>query len=510
MSVWNLIRRALLESNEKEQLLSYIGRKYGEYDAEELRPQLDKLWNPQQLPTVAQHLTMQFADPQIGEIMRKAMKSMGIDSSGNAVAKRGRGRPPGSGTGQTSKAPPPEPERRFVDPDQAKAAAAKAAEVGASRPDRAGTAFAPPPKTGKEYVPGEKPQHQFGGVLGTSPGHTKHPQQQPSQEKLPSQMGRQLEPLKAKEKELARQVAGLGADPSQKVAADRAKGELAKVQQQIARLSNAGSSGVEDAQKRVDYLNQTYPDSLPGDKLAKQLGVPTTRERTRKVVSTDPKTGETKEKLVVQIWDPEKVFRHLNKGGSSEKGTLAIPPELEPGKFDVPGGPELPVHATGKRQKGDAPATGGGGVQKPMMKAPKGLDQAGLQQLSNLRTQYSAAKKANDAEKMAALKGEIDKIMSSGNEVIDVVRPGVRVGQRWKPHGVSAKVKTSRPDQATGNYIRGTRFTNPAEEGDELVWNGTDWVSPDAMGAKEGVVREGLVWDGGEWVLPSVWVTRRK
>ncbi len=509
--IWNRITRALLEGNEKEQLLSYITRKYGEYDAEELRPQLDKLWNPQQLPAVARHLQMQWADPQVGEIMRKAMASMGIDSSGNPSVKRGRGRPPGSGSGagQKSKEPPP-PEKKYVDPDQAKATAAKAAEVGASRPDRASGAGSDPfswvkdPRQAPAPADSGATGHQFGGVRGTSPGHTRPPQVQPSQDKIPSKMGRELEPLKAKEKELSRQVAGLSADPSQKMAAERAKGELAKVQQQIARISQAGSSGVEDAQKRVDYLNQTYPDSLPGDKIAKQLGVPTTRERTRKVIGPDGN-----EKKVVQIWNADKVFNYLNRGGSSEKGTLAISPELKPGKFDLPGGPELPVEPTGKRQKGDAPKAVAG-VQKPMMKAPKGLDDAGKLQLSQLRGEFSKAKKSNDAEKMADLKGQIDKIMASSNEIEDVVRPGTRVGQRWKPHGVSQKVKTTRADQATGNFQYGSRFTNPAEEGGELVWNGKDWVTDGAMGAKEGTVHEGRVWTGLGWVRPSIWVTRRR
>lgn len=63
------------------------------------------------------------------------------------------------------------------------------------------------------------------------------------------------------------------------------------------------------------------------------------------------------------------------------------------------------------------------------------------------------------------------------------VRPGDFVGQRWKPHGMSQKVSTARPDQATGNFAHGSRYTNPKDEGQEVVWNGEDWVLPSVYAA---------------------------
>jgi hypothetical protein len=63
------------------------------------------------------------------------------------------------------------------------------------------------------------------------------------------------------------------------------------------------------------------------------------------------------------------------------------------------------------------------------------------------------------------------------------VRPGDFVGQRWKPHGISKKVATARPDAATGNFQRGSRLTNPSQEGQEMVWDGSDWVLPSVYAA---------------------------
>jgi hypothetical protein len=60
-----------------------------------------------------------------------------------------------------------------------------------------------------------------------------------------------------------------------------------------------------------------------------------------------------------------------------------------------------------------------------------------------------------------------------------VVRPGDFAWQRWQPAGVSRKVQTARPDQATGNTVRGSRYTNPAGEGEPMFWDpeARDWIS---------------------------------
>jgi hypothetical protein len=489
-ATWNTLRQALTEAAGKEQLINYISRVYGENEADELGPYLDSVWNPQQLPQVARELGNHYGDPQVGEILRKAMAAMGVNSQGEPAVKRGRGRPPGTGKNQIAQAGGTQPAPKKGSAPLPQQPGPEQPWIGATRPDRSGAPTPEVPKHGKAYVPGEKPQHDVKG-----PGQWQSlSSDQPSQQQRPSTMNKELEPLRSRERQLQKQVAGLKAQPGQKMAADKLELELNKVQQQIARITKAGSSSIEDAQKRVDALNSEYPSTRPGDAIARQLGVPSTKDRTRKVKYRDPQTGEEKEKLVVQIWNADKVFKFMDQ--ASQGGSLKTPSELPPGVYDqVPGmqgsDPEKqgPWQGSGTNLPIRQDSPGGRAanqVHKPMMKAPKGLDATGLQQLSQLRQQFASAKKANDADGMARAKAEIDKVMAAGGEVVDTVRPGTAIGQRWRPSGVGVKTKTSRPDQATGNYIRGTRFTNPAEEGQEVVWDGTDWVLPSVFASSKG------------------------
>ncbi len=464
--IWNRIHRALHEASEKEQLLAYVTRAYGEHAADELAPELEKMWNPQGLKALSQQLTGAFSDPKIEDLLKRAMEKAGVDVGGRqgpstsvvkrgkdgqstpaasiepVVGKRGRGRPPGS----SSKAAPP---TQYKDPAQAKADAEKAAATAAMRPDRAGTQANIPNRPQKTVVPGERPVHDVGTAgqsPGSMPGHTRPVQKQTSQEIQPSTLHKNLDPLKAREKELAHRIQGLQIDPKKNaIEINKLVQQHGDVKQKIDRLTNVGQSGVEDMQKRVDYLTLTYPDSTQGDDLARKLGVPTTKQRSRKVkdpttgeAQIDPKTG--KPKLIQQIWSAEKVAKFMNQE-----------PDLAPGTYDgAPVAGAKPDKAgpwqTGDKLPGPTDKPGydrsPSPIRKPMMKDPKTGEQS--------------------------------------------MRPGQFPGQRWKPSGVSQKVAQARADQATGNFKYGSRYTNPAEEGQEVVWDGADWVLPSQWAAKKG------------------------
>lgn len=63
---------------------------------------------------------------------------------------------------------------------------------------------------------------------------------------------------------------------------------------------------------------------------------------------------------------------------------------------------------------------------------------------------------------------------------------GTFIGQTWRPAGQSDVSKTSRPDSATGNFAYGTRETDPKNAGQEMVWDGEDWILPSKFAAKFG------------------------
>lgn len=459
---WNLIRRALIEASEKDALLAHIKSVYGDKEHDALAPFLDSMWDSGQLKDVARVLTKRYSgDKNVDDILGKALQKSGQADDGApqgptasvmkrnsgdgsktplatvepTVGKRGRGRPPGS-KNKANQGPGPS---KFADPEQVKAQQAATAATAGMRPDRAKTTMNMPGRPQVAAVPGERPTHDVGTAgqsPGSMPGHTRPPQVQTSQEVVPSTTGKDLESLRARQKDLKRQVAGLtgqkDSNPGDK-SIDRKlvtiSTQLQDVEQQIARVSSAGKSGIEDSQKRVDYITQTY-GAAQGDALAAKLGVPSTKQRTRKVRDQetgqpvkDPKTGE--DKTVVQVWNAEKVAKFQNKE-----------PELPVGAYDLPGKPSMPGPEAGAERGPKAP------LRKPMRKNPE----------------------------------------TGASEM----RPGDFAGQRWKPSGVSQKKVQHRADQATGNFAQASRFTNPAEEGQEVVWDGSDWILPSQYAAKKG------------------------
>ena len=58
-------------------------------------------------------------------------------------------------------------------------------------------------------------------------------------------------------------------------------------------------------------------------------------------------------------------------------------------------------------------------------------------------------------------------------------------GQVWSPAGVSQKKTDASPDALTGNFTHRSRFTNPRDEGQKVVWNSADrkWQLPSVYAA---------------------------
>lgn len=461
-STWNLIERALNEASGKDSLLAYIRLAHGDNEADNLAPFLDSMWNSKDLPTLAKHLIGRYSDSKVNAIFDKAFAGFGITgkepSSKPAVMNRTTGK-----SLATSKPPKAKKKDAETDssaplyrtPDQAAAQKAATDATAASRPDRMGSKGNVPSRPMVQMKPGEKPVHDVGqSVRGTSPGHTKQPIDQPSVVMQPSKLAAELKPLEDRALQLKKMITvDLQHDPTKKAQLAKAKKDLEVLQQQINTVKHTGQSGVEDAQRDVDKNWKKFGATAPhiSNDLALRLGVPTTKQRTRKTI--DPETGE--EKLQVQIWDQEKVYRFMNKGGTSQSGNLRIKPELEPGTYDpTPAahpikpnamqGQALPVTDVGK---------GKAATQKPMMKAPKGMDKAGLATLSKLKFQLKKMQTdGTDQEGMNNVARQIDQMMKSGGEIVDVVRPGTRDGMRWR----------------------------------NSVWDGNDWVLDSVAAAQAG------------------------
>lgn len=518
-SIWNLLSRALSESSDKDTLISYIRRTYGDNEADEIEPALDKMWNPEGLRKLNAHMTGYFSDSTISSILSKAMdreklstpsapqtktavgrRSKGSDDiedlavSEPVVGNRGRGRPPGSTTKPGTKSTAPA-DSRYVDPDQLKHQQARAADVAAMRPDRAGT---------KANVPTAQPKgtgHQFGGVRGTSQGHTRPPQDQDSlvgvkgqtvgdrlaqlqakldaqpthkyalrdqeridalskmdpdellagTEAIPSTLNQRVGPLRAKEDELTKKFNILSVDPKKNaVELDKVARELEKAKQGVAALTSTGQSGYSDLQKYVDGQTAEYGRER-GEAEAKRLGVPTTRERTVLVrdkdtgkAKIDPETGKPETK--VNIWDANRIMKFMN-----------AEPELEPGTYDT------------------VPALGGD------KRSPGGRDSE-----EDHVWQAGGGKMPGRGEKQE--RSPIRKPMVRDPRTGEMVmRQGDFIGQTFKPSGVSRKVSTMRADQATGNFKYGSRMTDPSKE--------------------SGPTQQPTKWNGEDWVLPSVYVT---
>lgn len=96
-----------------------------------------------------------------------------------------------------------------------------------------------------------------------------------------------------------------------------------------------------------------------------------------------------------------------------------------------------------------------------------------------------AASKDEPISRMDLIKHGIVKRNAAG-----IIKPnfkGTVIGQRWKPHGQSYVKNTARPDQATGNFAYGKALVDPSKTGQEVVWDGEDWIPADdfKVGSKD-------------------------
>ena len=184
-------------------------------------------------------------------------------------------------------------------------------------------------------------------------------------------------------------------------------------------------SGLVKAQREVDRETREKGVAA-GEKLAKQLGVPTTAERT----TEHPDTGETR----IQIWGPDRVFKHM----------------------DTDRNPDAKA-ATDSDRRAQS--------HKRALSAQSGsIDQDRIEKIKRGLLQRNAA-----ATKLGP------------------DRPGSFHGERWKPHGREEEVPMSRPDKATGNWIRGKATVNPSKTGQESIWNKYDkeWQLPSVFASRE-------------------------
>lgn len=104
-----------------------------------------------------------------------------------------------------------------------------------------------------------------------------------------------------------------------------------------------------------------------------------------------------------------------------------------------------------------------------------------------------------DLIKMGALQ------RSAASQKLGPDRPGSFPGERWKPHGREGEKMVSRPDAATGNWIRGKMPVDPKHTGQEVVWDGEKWVLPSVWAAKAGERAGTDVPDDDEYPADQGW-----
>jgi len=184
-------------------------------------------------------------------------------------------------------------------------------------------------------------------------------------------------------------------------------------------------SGLVKAQRDVDKVTKDK-GAAAGEKLARELGVPSTADRT----TVHPDTGVK----TVQIWSPDRVFKHM----------------------DTDRNPDA-------RSKTDAE-----------------------KRAQSSQRAKSAAAGSIDPDRVEKIKQGILQRNAAPTK-LGPTRPGSFHGERWKPHGRETQVAMSRPDAATGNWTRGKVSVNPKHTGAESVWNQHDneWQLPSVFASRE-------------------------
>lgn len=198
-------------------------------------------------------------------------------------------------------------------------------------------------------------------------------------------------------------------------------------------------SGLVAAQRQVDKLTKEK-GAKEGDRLAASLGVPTTAERTVE----DEISGEPH----VQIWSPDRVMRFMDadqRSGSKFKGSSD----------------ELPAFLRGAYKS--AQKTGGISMGAEPRKTAEPMSRADLIKMGALQRNKAAAPGQMGPSRPPSFDGEV-----------------------WKPHGREGERNVSRPDKATGNWIRGKQVVDPKHTGQELVGLNGKWVLPSVYAAQKG------------------------
>lgn len=188
---------------------------------------------------------------------------------------------------------------------------------------------------------------------------------------------------------------------------------------------NVAKSGLARAQREVDKETREKGVAA-GEKLAKQLGVPTTAERT----TEHPDTGEKR----IHIWGADRIFKHMDS-------------DRTPGS--------------------------------------KGMSDSERRAQSHKRAMDAQAGSI-DPDRLEKIKRGILKRNAAATK-LGPDREGSFHGERWKPHGREEEVPMARPDLATGNWVRGKATLNPKNTGQETVWNKYDreWQLPSVFASRE-------------------------
>ena len=213
-------------------------------------------------------------------------------------------------------------------------------------------------------------------------------------------------------------------------------------------------SGFVRAQREVDRETREKGVAA-GERLAKSLGVPTTAERT----TIHPDTGEKR----IQVWGPDRIFKSGYVDNQDVKGDS---------EDDLKNAPAF-LRGVAQQAGAGRSVSLRGAAAEPSSKGTTDADR-----------KAQAHKRALDAQAGRIDPDRLEKIKrgllqrNAAATQVGPDRPPSFDGERWKPHGREGETMVSRPDAATGNWIRGKQAVNPKHTGAELVGLGGKWVTP--------------------------------
>lgn len=192
-------------------------------------------------------------------------------------------------------------------------------------------------------------------------------------------------------------------------------------------IRGGARSGLVNAQRHVDKVTKEK-GAAEGEKLAKMLGVPSTKDRTVR----DEETGEEK----VQVWNVDRVMKFLDAD------------QRDPEEF----------HSKSDSEKRAAAA------KSAKNTAAGKIDPDRLEKIKQGILQRNAAPKKLGPDHEGSFDGEV-----------------------WKPSGREGETVGMRADPVTGNFIRFKQAVNPKRTGNELQWlkSKKQWVEPSVYAAEK-------------------------